>query len=316
MIAQNACFTCLQNQVQYLCSLLQRSDSVDIAQKINAILDAFKAKNLMPPQIAISVYEAFRESANLDDPFLEIKRTSITKAHAIVQNLLEAYPAPILESTLEHTKDLHTQSFSVDSIFRRLDWAIRIAILGNVIDYGSQHHFDFTHTNFDLKNLQFAYFDLSPFIAQLTHAQTLLYLADNAGENCFDEVLLHSLKSIYPHLQIYYALRGEPIINDLTLKDLSHPLAQSIQNYCTLLDSGVKSPGFIYEDANKPTQAIYDNADVIVAKGMGNFECLHMCEDKRLFFLFKVKCDVVAKHCNVQKGKMMFIHSLNKGEIC
>ena len=156
---------------------------------------------------------------------------------------------------------------------------------------------------------------LSALLEKLTHSRTLLYLADNAGENIFDEILLRALKTLYPHLHIYYAVRGEPIINDLTLKDLFHPLAQNIQKYCTLLDSGVRSPGFVYEDSNAQTQTIYNNADVILAKGMGNFECLHTQNDERLFLLFKVKCDVVAACCGAPKGEMMFIHC-KKGVVC
>ncbi|WP_334091759.1 damage-control phosphatase ARMT1 family protein [Helicobacter typhlonius] len=334
MIATNACFSCLQSQVDNLCAMLQM-DSKTIQQNIDSVLENAKGRGLMPPQIAIDVYESFRHSTHLSDPFAEIKKESIAQATKIVQSLLSTYPAPILEigKDVDSKQNLESQqkancivksacesftlesptesttNFSADSIFKRLNWAVRVAILGNVIDYGSQHSFDFAQGDFSFHTINFARFDLELFISRLNSAQTLLYIADNAGENLFDEVLLQSLKSIYPHLQIFYATRGEPIINDLTITDLAHPLAQNIQKYCTLLDSGVRSPGFVYAGANAQTRGIYDNADVILAKGMGNFECLNTQKDERLFLLFKVKCDVVAQYCDVEKGRMMFIHN-------
>ena len=53
-----------------------------------------------------------------------------------------------------------------------------------------------------------------------------------------------------------------------------------------------------------------DEADVILSKGMGNFECLQSHKDERLFMLFKVKCDVVAAFCGVEKGTMMLKHNV------
>lgn len=305
MIAQNACFTCLQRQVKHLCQLLHIPDK-HITQNIQHILESAKNKGLLPPQIAIDVYKTLARATGLSDPFYHIKQESMTKAHHIVQNLLHKYPPPPL---LFATNSPDSKQIKEDSVYKRLEWAVKMAILGNVIDYGSQHSFDFAQGDFSFHTINFARFDLELFISRLNSAQTLLYIADNAGENLFDEVLLQSLKSIYPHLQIFYATRGEPIINDLTITDLAHPLAQNIQKYCTLLDSGVRSPGFVYAGANAQTRGIYDNADVILAKGMGNFECLNTQKDERLFLLFKVKCDVVAQYCDVEKGRMMFIHN-------
>lgn len=349
MIAQNACFACLQNQAQKLCSRLCVND-IDIESLLN------KARNtpLPPPKIAIDVYGSIAERTGIEDPFFHIKQESMQKAHNIAKALLRTHPAPELEviedtgdsigdtmrDTIEeapqaqdfrestgfqkmklqyrqHFPQARTQAkspqcnskFSPQSIAKHLSWAIYVAALGNVIDYGAQDNFSFEQADFALEHLQFAKYDLQAFTQKLQNAKTMLYIADNAGENIFDEVLISSLKTIYPHLHITYATRGAPIINDLTLQDLSHPLASNLKAHCTLLDSGVKSPGFIYEDASGQTQDIYNQADIILSKGMGNFECLHERKDSRLFLLFKVKCDVVATFCDVKKGMMMFIHN-------
>lgn len=95
MIAQNACFTCLQRQVKHLCQLLHIPDK-HITQNIQHILESAKNKGLLPPQIAIDVYKTLARDTGLSDPFYHIKQESMTKAHHIVQNLLHKYPPPPL----------------------------------------------------------------------------------------------------------------------------------------------------------------------------------------------------------------------------
>ncbi|MCX2716326.1 damage-control phosphatase ARMT1 family protein [Helicobacter sp. MIT 21-1697] len=305
MIAQDKCFDCLQKQVENLCLALKPHNALSITQHIKEKLaqKATQTHTLAPPQIAIEIYQCVEQNLGISDPFMQIKQESMVRAHNICENLLASYPAPLLERT-------SSGNLSVDSIYKRLDWAIRMAILGNVIDYGSQSAFDFESADFNFEEMIFGDFCLNAFCDRLERAKILLYLADNAGENIFDEVLISSLKEIYPQLHIYYAVRGKPIINDLTLQDMRHPLAKGIERYCTLIDSGVRSPGFVYANACESAQKLYDEADVILCKGMGNFECLESYKDERLFMLFKVKCDVVADFCGVQKGIMMFRHNV------
>ena len=305
MIAQDKCFDCLQKQVENLCLVLKPHNASSITQQIKDKLaqKAAQSRTLAPPQIAIEIYQCVEQNLGISDPFIHIKQESMVRAHSICENLLVSYPAPVLERT-------SSGKWSVDSMRRRLDWAIRVAILGNVIDYGSQSAFSFENADFGFKEMIFGDFCLDALIDKLECAKILFYLADNVGENIFDEVLISSLKEIYPQLQIYYALRGKPIINDLTLEDMRHPLAKGIGHYCTLIDSGVQSPGFVYADACERAQKLYDEADVILSKGMGNFECLQSHKDERLFMLFKVKCDVVAAFCGVEKGTMMLKHNV------
>ncbi len=440
MIAQVACFTCLQGQIKNFSQMIPSHNLQSLQTRVEKNLSLLKQSyiaphkhdNLLtPPQIAIDIYKDLATTLQNDDPYAQVKQESIEKAFEISQEIISRYPAPKLKPTIHNEKivwskdsiftrldwvkqesiekafeisqeiisrypapklkpTIHNEKivWSKDSIFTRLDWAVRMAILGNVIDYGSQHSFSFDNADFDFKSLSFGVYDIQPFISKLESAKSLLYIADNAGENIFDTLLIATLKAIYPHLSITYAVRGRAIINDLTLQDMLHPLAQPLvescevlssgvrspgfvyadannqtqQLYdrtdmilakgtlliatlkaiyphlsityavrgraiindltlqdmlhplaqplvesCEVLSSGVRSPGFVYADANNQTQQLYDRTDMILAKGMGNFECLESCKDERLFLLFKIKCDVVAKFCNKAKGTMMFL---------
>ncbi|WP_027326694.1 damage-control phosphatase ARMT1 family protein [Helicobacter pametensis] len=280
MKAQQECFTCLQNQVMAkgvpLAWYQQRLDLIPKDSK-GASLD------LTPPQIAIDLYAKMACDLGVSDPFAEIKRHSIHKAHQMLEGL--------------EWRDLDLQE------------ALRLSAFGNVIDYGSAsqfciHDFDFAQ---EFKKLDFACFELEAFITKLQEARIFVMLGDNAGENLFDEILLRVLSRDFPQLVLYYFVRGGPIINDITLKDLrEYKQCAGIFEVASVVDSGVRSPGFVYEDASLEARRLFDEADVILSKGMGNFECLNERTDKRVMYLLKIKCQVVAHCLNLPLGKMVF----------
>jgi len=76
-----------------------------------------------------------------------------------------------------------------------------------------------------------------------------------------------------------------------------------------LVDSGVDTPGFVFDRANKDTKKLFSEVDLILAKGMGNFECMESLKDERVFFLFKVKCSVVANKIGKNIGDLICMNS-------
>lgn len=280
MKAQKDCFECLKNQA--------RVHGVEM-DKYCTFLDEIpknedgESLKLSPPQIAIELYGKIAQDLGVEDPYAHIKTQSIQKAFELIQSL--------------EVENLNLQE------------AIRLSALGNVIDYGSEsvfciQSFDFIRA---LEHLEFALFELEKFENALDGAKNLVMLGDNAGENLFDEVLLRTLKKEYPSLKLYYFVRGEPIINDITLRDLQiHDECRGIFEVAQVVDSGVRSAGFVYEDASLEAREIFDRADVILSKGMGNFECLDEREDQRIFYLLKIKCQVVAMRLGFALGKMVF----------
>lgn len=234
-----------------------------------------------PPKLAISVYERIAKMLHDSDPYAALKSKSIAKAKDFIRDLRVRY--------------------NPDS---GLDFGLKIAVLGNVIDYGSANAFDIESCAFDVKSMHFGAYDIAALKSRLRSARKLVYIGDNAGEDVFDSVCVRILRVLYPSLEIAYFTRGAPIINDITMRDL-HANNSPILHTCEVVDSGVRSAGFIYELANPHARAIYDEADVILAKGMGNFECLESCGDPRVFLLFKVKCAVVARFLRQQEGVFM-----------
>lgn len=278
--AQKECFACLQDQARRWSENIAHSYVQTLKRDENGV-SAFP-----PPYLAITLYSLLSQERGVQDLYEQIKLQCIKKTHKLLQGI-----DPLALSPKE---------------------GIEFAVMGNVIDYGSASSFEIE--NFDLQKerekLEFACFEFEKFEQKLHNAKKIVILADNAGENLFDELMISSLIASYPHLKFYYFLRGYPIINDLTLKDLQNPYCQNIFSLAEVVDSGVRSPGFIYAQSLPKAREIYDDADLIIAKGMGNYECMEEHKDERVFFLLKIKCQVVAKHLNMPLGKMVFKQNL------
>ena len=144
--------------------------------------------------------------------------------------------------------------------------------------------------------------DFAALEKKLHRTKTLVYLADNAGEEIFDKLFIQTIKHYFPSLSIYYFVRGRPIINDLTCKDA---LASKMDDVATIVDSGVPTPGLAIEFMTPYAKSLFENAECIISKGMGNYECLGDIKGLPIFFLFKVKCFVVARDVGAHLGDII-----------
>lgn len=122
--------------------------------------------------------------------------------------------------------------------------------------------------------------------ADLTHARSLLILGDNAGEIAFDVVLVEQLQRQYPALRVQYVVRGGNAQNDATRAD-AH--AVGMDALVPILDNGSCIPGTELAYCGEALLREFSNADVILSKGQGNFECLLGC-GQNVYYLFLCKC--------------------------
>lgn len=279
MKLQELCKACLKNQIQRYLDKHNVDSKENILSKVDANLNTFLPNHyLTPPEAAVSVYDILKTSLNVVDPYKDIKNKSMELARQITKNIK----------------------------INNLNEAIKSCVVGNVIDYGSQDNIAIINAIKDTFKEDWGVYDIENFKYLLSNANNLLFIGDNAGENYFDEILLRFIKNNF-NIEIVYLTRDKPIINDLTMNDIKEH--KSLFEICKIRSSGIDSAGFIYENANEDSKRYFDNADIIIAKGMGNFECLETYKDSRLFFLFKVKCDVVSQFTNIPKGKIVFMQS-------
>jgi uncharacterized protein with ATP-grasp and redox domains len=235
-----------------------------------------------PPEIGRNVYKAIKEISGIEDPYKKVKKEYIELA-------LRLYPE--LKKIVEKSKD-------------PLLTAIRIAIAGNIIDFGVGEEFNVEETlNSTLKE-DFAILDYQDFKDDLKEAEMILYIGDNAGETVFDRVLIEEING-----NVYYAVRGEPIINDVTFKDA---IDSGIAEVAGIIPSGSDAPGTILKRCNQKFLGLFYKSDIIISKGQGNYETLSEV-DKDVYFLLMVKCPVIARDIGVKEQSIIMLkHSMER----
>jgi len=281
MKIDEACVTCIINQSVKVADAIRASD--DLSNKLTSTIEDM-SKNFSyqdtPPEIASFVYEKMAEIANKEDLYDEVKELSTQKALSFV---------PFLQDKLSTCRD-------------KLLTATKIAVAGNVIDLAAVVEFDLDEELEKIFHTDFACDDFEMFKNQLLHVKNVVILGDNVGEHIFDYMFVEVLKELYPHVDYTYMVRGNPIINDVTMKEAKEC---GFDKLCNLVDSGVNTPGFAYTRASKEAQELFDNADLVISKGMGNYECLSPSHRKNICFLLKVKCEVVANSLGQEIGDIV-----------
>ena len=266
------CVNCLLNQALKVSKLLELDD--ESTKKVldqSAHILIGHDLSYTPPQIAREIYRAISEITGEEDPVAIAKERATQEALKIDTSFVNTIPD-----------------------------ALRMSVIGNVIDYGAQNQFDLQETIQKQFASSFAIDDSDSFLRELQDAKELVVIGDNTGEHIFDKLLIEKIAELYD-IRVYYFVRGAPIINDVTVKE-----AELLSDCAHIVDTGVKTPGYDLSEANISSREIFDRADIVLAKGMGNFESLYQQAGREVYFLFIVKCDVVAQAIGCDVKEMVF----------
>jgi len=252
------------------------------------ILDAVASEipeisiNECPPKMGKKIHEIVKKITQNPDPYKKLKDKYNRQAMALY---------PYLKEKVKTSED-------------PLLTAVRIAIAGNVIDFGAQLKFDLDKDLNEILYGEFAVFDYGRFKDALDKNRDILYLADNAGETVFDRVLIELLKEQFGS-KITYAVKEIPILNDATMEDA---VFAGIDKITKVISSGSGAPGTVLEYCSDEFMKLFKSAPLIISKGQGNYEALSE-ESAPIIFLLKVKCDVLAAHMGVSIGSIILKYS-------
>ncbi|MEA2072671.1 MAG: ARMT1-like domain-containing protein [Campylobacterota bacterium] len=281
MLIDKECVSCIINQSLKVSNAIHASEELThtLSSTVEDMSKNFSYEN-NPPEIAADVYEKMAFIANKTDLYDEVKELSTVKAKSFV---------PLLKTRLQNSSD-------------KLLTATKIAVAGNVIDLAAAVEFDLEEELHKVFDTEFAHDDFHQMSKELLNATNILVIGDNVGEHIFDYLFIETLKELHPNANYSYMVRGNPIINDVTMKEAKEA---GFDKLCNLVDSGVNTPGFTYTRANKYSQELFDSADVVISKGMGNYECMSDSHRGNIFFLLKVKCNVVASSLGKNVGDII-----------
>lgn len=264
------CKQCLRRLIEN--TVAAASPSPELRQK--AVEQAWNLVERMqdditsPAHLANCFHPVIKSVCQNPDPFADQKQMEMRAA----SNLAESYRP------------------SEEASFR--EW-LMFAAMGNVIDFFRPAH---ELEQWMEQPVHFGLDRIDSLERKLeTGRKTILWLADNAGEVFFDLPFLKKLTQ--EGHEVFYAVKGGPIQNDLTSKDL---LGWSLDtSFLQLVDTGAATVGLEMDRVSESFRELYHAVDLIIAKGMGHFETLAGVKDPRLFFLLMAKCHPVARALGV-----------------
>ncbi len=174
------------------------------------------------------------------------------------------------------------------------------ARIGNYIDFGAMNQVD-SNTFMDLlSSARVSEPDLpvlESLIRECGSANRFLLIADNCGEIVLDKLFLEQVRKQFPQIQISVLVRGEEVLNDVTCEDARYVGLDSIAE---IISNGSSMAGTVYEMLPDDAKAAMDHADVILAKGQGNYETLSG-QGRHIFYSLLCKCDLFTNRFKVPK---------------
>lgn len=275
MKAAAGCYSCLIDQTRKTIGLTCQDDSAarKIEREVRAFLDGNPFEDA-PAELGREVYRIISGITGIADPFKSIKKEYTRKA-------LGLYPA-MKEWVRTSENPLLT--------------AVKLAIAGNVIDFGLVHHFSLEDEVRRVLTSDLTVDHFPQFRRASLTADFILMLGDNAGETVFDRLLIEELGS-----RVIYAVRGAPIINDAVHEDA---VAAGLDKVAEIISSGSDAAGTSLSLVSTKFREIFDSAPMIISKGQGNYECLSGI-DRPVYYLLKAKCRVIAEHLRVPQGSLL-----------
>ena len=282
-----ACIACIVNQSYKMCQIFGISDAEVQKEVIHAtmksLLDADTIRSA--PHFSKVLDAIIGEKIDVANIIDKVKRENINKIKPYLKFLEIMYKAA-------------AEKFEI---------AVRYAIVGNAIDIGANPDFNLeqeinkiTSANIELSLLQ-------EFKQKVIAAESILYIADNYEEAVFDKFLLNELKD----KNVVFAVRSKPILNDITIENA---IELGIDKVCRVIESGSEIAGTDLSECSKEFVDLFNNSDVVISKGQGNYETL-LDVERDVFFLFKVKCRAISEKSGVRLGNGVVLYKEKNGGI-
>ncbi len=292
MKIQEKCIPCIVNQALKVADMVGLEDKEQLLRKVFTYLSQVDFKASSTPELIGEIFALLKKEIGNEDPYKETR---------LQYNQMFLEQIPELEQEINRAENPFLE-------------AIKYAIIGNVIDFNPIHNLllsDIEACFLRLKEEQLEINHSNILMHEIRNADTILYLGDNCGEICLDKILIKKIKELNPSCHVFFGTRGEAVVNDSVEEDA---YLVGIDDYATVISNGDSSLGTVLYRTSKRFQDIYQNADVVIAKGQANYECLSN-ENKNIYFLLMTKCSVIANDIGVPEMKMICMKNCKKSNL-
>lgn len=205
---------------------------------------------------------------------------------------------------------LHMEA-SIEASIRQapdpLEKALLYARIGNYIDFAAFSHVDSSDVLSLLEEKSSEALDkeeYAHFLQDLSSARKLVYLTDNCGEIVLDKLAIRILKETYPDLAVTAIVRGYPVVNDATMEDAEET---GLSRLVPVIGNGSNVGGTWIPGISQESRELLYEADLIIAKGQGNFETMNDC-GLNVYYLFLCKCDLFQRRFHAENLQGMFLN--------
>lgn len=280
------CLPCLVNQAVKTAEMLQLENREEMYRLIFRNMSCMDM-NKTNPELVGENFRIIKEFCRCEDPYRE------TKAH--------------------YNRAFLKQAAVYDEKITSFEEAVKYAIVANIIDFNPIHgdvEKDIRKYFGSMDTLEMAVNHTVQLEEDIRRAKAILYLGDNCGEICFDKLLIRRIRKMNPEVKVYFGVRGEAVVNDNTVEDA---LFVGMDEEATVISNGDWALGTVLERVSPAFRQVYDAADVVIAKGQANFECLSE-EEKNIYFLLMVKCPVIARYTAVPEKSLVCMQQGSKGQ--
>lgn len=281
MLVKFECYDCILKQVVKMSREIGKSEDDRkriVREMLKHVVSEAERKN--PPEMARFFYDIFTRETQVADPYRDIKIASTRIGLELLDEL-----RPLVSKSADPLKT-----------------AIKLAIGGNIIDYGVNPDFRLAEAKNQVRQVIDAPHDeaaLTDLTDRIRRAEQVCYLLDNCGEAVLDRLVLEQIPG-----RVIVAVRGKPILNDVTRQEA---VESGLGNY-QLVDTGCAAPGVVLSEMPPDLQQAMTFSDLIVSKGQGNYESLEGNFTSRpIYYLLRVKCPVISRQLNAPLGSIQVI---------
>ncbi|HTX44143.1 MAG TPA: ARMT1-like domain-containing protein [Methanocella sp.] len=277
------CAPCLLNRSLYEAELSTKDKSL-VLKAIRGGLEYLEGhfhEGARATDISTGIHRRVYSILGDDDPYKEIK----ARSNAIAAKMMPAVRGAIARAPPGD----------------RFRLAVLASIVGNNLDFGLQEHqleVDGFEALFREEIERGLDVDDTGAIFSLARGGKVAYLTDNCGEIYFDELVLEMLKSAGASVTL--VVRGGNIVTDATLEDVrAMGLDRKVDR---VLTTGSNAIGVCLKELPPETREALEKADIIISKGMANYESLSDEGFRPIAYLLRAKCGPVARSLGVEKG--------------
>ncbi|MEM2698161.1 MAG: ARMT1-like domain-containing protein [Ignisphaera sp.] len=294
------CITC-QLQVRYreiAMMFSSENERIEMMRKIVEELNKLTSfcinrndPRCVPTYIATELFRIVKRSTGITDPYINSK----IDAH---RKLMDVY------------REAREFILRLGGFRDRILMALRFSLVGNMLDMGVVNYRppEVDRLLKEAIELQI-YGDVSRALELIEKAENVVMILDNAGEAVLDRLLAEVLRN--KGKNVIAIIKGGAFQNDVSVNDVYY--AELEKSFSSVIDTGSDASSIFLSDVKKEVVDAIWGADVIISKGMANYEYLTEVEhliEKPIIYMFVAKCNPVSINSGVPLGKpAVIIHT-------